>query len=159
MPNNNPNVVFSLITQAQLQAQKTNYVYDMSPQATVNTSATPTSAQHYPQHANGVFSPANPSSSQNTPSPPSVESIIQMLFAKQNEEKRALTASMLNNLNAFLAGDLLPPSILATDINQVVKEDIEKLDASWNLAMMALQAKIFQKSMVFVLYQTFAPEL
>ncbi|MFS8007832.1 putative transcription factor interactor and regulator CCHC(Zn) family [Helianthus anomalus] len=116
------------------------------PQAAVNTSAIPTTAQQQPQHDNLVFSLTNPSSSQNIPSTPTSENIA--FLTKQNEEKLALASSMLNSLNAFLAGDLLPPSVLATEINQVVEEDMDELDMSWNMTMAAFRAEKFQKKYV-----------
>ncbi|MFS7905552.1 putative transcription factor interactor and regulator CCHC(Zn) family [Helianthus anomalus] len=52
---------------------------------------------------------------------------------------------MLNSLNAFLAGDLSPPNAITSEINQVVEEDLDELDMSWNLAMATFKAEKFHK--------------
>ncbi|MFS8007540.1 hypothetical protein Hanom_Chr14g01262211 [Helianthus anomalus] len=88
-----------------------------------------------------VYSPVTLSSTQGTPSSTSAENIS--FLTRQNEERLPLVASMRNSLHAFLAGDLLPPSVIATEIDQVVEEDIEELDVSWILAMAAFKAEKF----------------
>ncbi|MFS7970983.1 putative transcription factor interactor and regulator CCHC(Zn) family [Helianthus anomalus] len=72
--------------------------------ATINTIVVPALVQQHPQpqHANVAFSPAAASSSQNIPSTPSVENMA--FLTKQNKEKLALATSMINSLNALLAG-------------------------------------------------------
>ncbi|MFS7918576.1 putative transcription factor interactor and regulator CCHC(Zn) family [Helianthus anomalus] len=89
-----------------------------------------------------VYSPTTPLPAQGATS--SVATQNKTFLTKQNEERLALVASMLNSLLSFLAGDLLPPSILATDIDQVVEEDVEELDVSWNLAMATFRVEKFQ---------------
>ncbi|MFS7914022.1 putative transcription factor interactor and regulator CCHC(Zn) family [Helianthus anomalus] len=55
---------------------------------------------------------------------------------------------MINSLNAFLAGDLLPASLSTADINQVLEEDAEERDVSWSMAMVAFRDEKFQKKYV-----------
>ncbi|XP_022014044.1 histone-lysine N-methyltransferase, H3 lysine-79 specific-like [Helianthus annuus] len=66
-------------------------------------------------------------------------------LTKKNEEKLALAASMISSFNAFLAGDLMPSGEITPDVNQVVEEDLDKLDVAWNMAMSAFKADKFAK--------------
>ncbi|MFS7946670.1 hypothetical protein Hanom_Chr06g00539061 [Helianthus anomalus] len=97
-------------------------------------------SQPQPQHANAAFNSNNQSFPQNTPS------VDHMAFlTKQNEEKLALAASMINSINAFLAGELIPSTEMTPKVNQVVEEDLDELDVAWNMAMFAFKADKFAK--------------
>ncbi|XP_021996295.1 papilin-like [Helianthus annuus] len=67
------------------------------------------------------------------------------LLTKQNEEKLALAASMINSFNAFLARELIPSTEMTPEMNQVVEEDLDELDVAWNMAMSAFKADKFAK--------------
>ncbi|MFS7980112.1 hypothetical protein Hanom_Chr10g00935511 [Helianthus anomalus] len=140
--NNNPNIVFSPVA-----APKSNYVYGMSlpssQAATVNTTSVQQQPQPQPQHANVAFGSTAQPASQSAPSTPSMEHMA--FLTKQNEENRALAASMITSLNAFLANDLMPSSEITPEINQVVEEDLDELDVAWNLGMSAFKAEKFTK--------------
>ncbi|MFS8019311.1 hypothetical protein Hanom_Chr15g01402331 [Helianthus anomalus] len=81
--------------------------------ATVNTTSVQ-QPQPQLQHANVAFrSPAQPTS-QNVSSTLSMEHMA--FLTKQNKEKLALAASMITSLNAFLAGELMPPNEITPEI-------------------------------------------
>ncbi|KAJ0839390.1 putative transcription factor interactor and regulator CCHC(Zn) family [Helianthus annuus] len=118
------------------------------------SSASPTSAKvHSSGSSNQVVSPASPASIQNagnvsTGAPTSASAAnneMMAFFANQSKEKLDIAASVINCLNAFIAGKLDPPKWSPDDLTQIHPDDVEEMDITWQMAMAAFRAQKFVK--------------
>ncbi|KAJ0958119.1 putative RNA-directed DNA polymerase [Helianthus annuus] len=66
-------------------------------------------------------------------------------FAKQSKENLDIAASVINCLNAFIAGKLDPPKWSPDDLTQIHPDDVEEMDITWQMAMAAFRAQKFVK--------------
>ncbi|KAJ0946943.1 putative transcription factor interactor and regulator CCHC(Zn) family [Helianthus annuus] len=66
-------------------------------------------------------------------------------FATQSKEKLDIAASVINCLNAFIAGKLDPPKWSPDDLSQIHPDDVEEMDITWQMAMAAFRAQKFVK--------------
>ncbi|KAJ0542527.1 putative transcription factor interactor and regulator CCHC(Zn) family [Helianthus annuus] len=64
-------------------------------------------------------------------------------FASQSKEKLEIAASVINCLNAFIAGKLDPPKWSPNDLSQIHPDDVEEMDITWQMAMAAFRAQKF----------------
>ncbi|KAJ0587463.1 putative transcription factor interactor and regulator CCHC(Zn) family [Helianthus annuus] len=117
-----------------------------------NTSATPTSANAYCSgSSNQVVSPAASASIPNSgnistaASASAANNEMIAFFAKQSKENLDIAASVINCLNAFVAGKLDPPKWSPDDLTQVHPDDVEEMDITWQMAMAAFRAQKFVK--------------
>ncbi|KAJ0879802.1 putative transcription factor interactor and regulator CCHC(Zn) family [Helianthus annuus] len=117
-----------------------------------NTSATPTSTNAYCSgSSNQVVSPAAPASIPNAgnistaASASAANNEMIAFFAKQSKENLDIAASVINCLNAFVAGKLDPPKWSPGDLTQVHPDDVEEMDITWQMAMAAFRAQKFVK--------------
>ncbi|MFS7946915.1 putative transcription factor interactor and regulator CCHC(Zn) family [Helianthus anomalus] len=64
-------------------------------------------------------------------------------FTQQSKENLDIAASVINCLNAFVAGKIDPPRFSMDDLDQIHPEDVEEMDIIWQMAMAAFRAKNF----------------
>ncbi|MFS8001004.1 putative transcription factor interactor and regulator CCHC(Zn) family [Helianthus anomalus] len=108
---------------------------------------------HASGSSNQIVSPASPASVQNagnvsTVAPASAHSTnneMMAFFANQSKEKLDIAASVINCLNAFIAGKLDPPKWSPDDLSQIHPDDVEEMDITWQMAMAAFRAQKFVK--------------
>ncbi|KAJ0853333.1 putative transcription factor interactor and regulator CCHC(Zn) family [Helianthus annuus] len=116
------------------------------------SSVTPTSAKvHSSGSSNQVVSPASPASIPNSgnistaASASAANNEMIAFFAKQSKENLDIAASVINCLNAFIAGKLDPPKWSPDDLTQIHPDDVEEMDITWQMAMAAFRAQKFVK--------------
>ncbi|XP_035831779.1 uncharacterized protein LOC118484785 [Helianthus annuus] len=103
--------------------------------------------------SNQIVSSASPASVQNagkasaaaSASAHSTNNEMMAFFASQSKEKLDIAASVINCLNAFLAGKLDPPKWSQDDLSQIHPDDVEEMDITWQMAMAAFRAQKFVK--------------
>ncbi|KAJ0622952.1 putative RNA-directed DNA polymerase [Helianthus annuus] len=66
-------------------------------------------------------------------------------FTQQSKENLDIAASVINCLNAFVAGKLDPPKWCGDDLSQIHPDDVEEMDITWQMAMAAFRAQKFVK--------------
>ncbi|MFS8024279.1 hypothetical protein Hanom_Chr16g01461351 [Helianthus anomalus] len=66
-------------------------------------------------------------------------------FSQQTEENFEIATSVINCLNAFVAGDITPPNFVMYDLDQMHLDDEEEMDIKWQMAMATFRAKNFVK--------------
>ncbi|KAJ0474172.1 putative transcription factor interactor and regulator CCHC(Zn) family [Helianthus annuus] len=64
-------------------------------------------------------------------------------FTQQSKENLDIAASVINCLNAFATGKLEPLKFSMDDLDQIHPEDVEEMDITWQMAMVAFRAKNF----------------
>ncbi|KAJ0592468.1 hypothetical protein HanHA300_Chr03g0085441 [Helianthus annuus] len=64
-------------------------------------------------------------------------------FTQQSKENLDIAATVINCLNACVAGKLDPPRFSMDDLDQIHPEDIEEMDITWQMAMASFRAKNF----------------
>ncbi|KAJ0485716.1 putative transcription factor interactor and regulator CCHC(Zn) family [Helianthus annuus] len=117
------------------------------------------SAKAAPTSANVYYSG---SPTQAAPSPPTVASASAVnassaaptstvkndmidFFTQQSKENLDIAASVINCLNAFVAGKIDPPKWCGDDLHQIHPDDVEEMDITWQMAMAAFRATRFMK--------------
>ncbi|MFS7981791.1 putative transcription factor interactor and regulator CCHC(Zn) family [Helianthus anomalus] len=119
-----------------------------------NTSSNQTSGKVQASgSSNQIVSPATPASVQNAGNVTTAASAaahtpnneMMAFFAKQSKEKLDIAASVINCLNAFIAGKLDPPKWSPDDLSQIHPDDVEEMDITWQMAMAAFRAQKFVK--------------
>ncbi|KAF5771985.1 hypothetical protein HanRHA438_Chr13g0582601 [Helianthus annuus] len=106
-----------------------------------SSKATPASANAY--YSGSPAASAAPSTAASTAANPSVKNKMIALFTQQSKENLDIAASVINCLNAFVAGKLDPPRWSMDDLDQIHPEDVEEMDITWHMAMVAFRAKNF----------------
>ncbi|KAF5815687.1 putative transcription factor interactor and regulator CCHC(Zn) family [Helianthus annuus] len=66
-------------------------------------------------------------------------------FTQQSKENLDIAASIINCLNAFVAGKIDPPKWCGDDLHQIHPDDVEEMDITWQMAMAAFRATKFVK--------------
>ncbi|KAJ0743680.1 putative transcription factor interactor and regulator CCHC(Zn) family [Helianthus annuus] len=66
-------------------------------------------------------------------------------FTQQSKENLDIAASVINCLNAFVAGKIDPPKGCGDDLHQIHPDDVEEMDITWQMAMAAFRATRFMK--------------
>ncbi|KAF5821234.1 putative transcription factor interactor and regulator CCHC(Zn) family [Helianthus annuus] len=66
-------------------------------------------------------------------------------FTQQSKENLDIAASVINCLNAFVAGKFDPPKWCGDDLHQIHPDDVEEMDITWQMAMAAFRATRFMK--------------
>ncbi|MFS7937074.1 putative transcription factor interactor and regulator CCHC(Zn) family [Helianthus anomalus] len=64
-------------------------------------------------------------------------------FTQKSKENLDIAASLINCLNAFVAGKLDPPRWSMDNLDQIHLEDVEEMGITWQMAMAAFRAKNF----------------
>ncbi|KAJ0807573.1 putative transcription factor interactor and regulator CCHC(Zn) family [Helianthus annuus] len=111
--------------------------------SSASSKAAPTSANAY---YSGTLAPsAAPSTTASTAaaSSPFVKNEMIAFYTQQSNENLDIDTSVINCLNAFVAGKLDPPRFSMDDLDQIHPEDVEQMDITWQMAMAAFRAKNF----------------
>ncbi|MFS7944808.1 putative transcription factor interactor and regulator CCHC(Zn) family [Helianthus anomalus] len=74
---------------------------------------------------------------------PSAKAELIAFFTQQSKENLEIAASVVNCLNAFVAGKIQPPSWSLNDLYQYHPDDVEEMDITWQMAMAAFRAQKF----------------
>ncbi|KAJ0884265.1 putative transcription factor interactor and regulator CCHC(Zn) family [Helianthus annuus] len=88
-------------------------------------------------------SSSSSSSAAKIATPPSAKSELIAFFTQQSKENLEVAASVINCLNAFVAGKIQPPSWPLNDLYQYHPDDVEEMDITWQMAMAAFRAQKF----------------
>ncbi|KAJ0576133.1 putative transcription factor interactor and regulator CCHC(Zn) family [Helianthus annuus] len=103
----------------------------------------PTSANVYNSGSSTQASPTSAGKSSVAPSASVASNEMVAFFSKQSKENLEIAASVINCLNAFTSGNLGPPKFSMDDLDQILPEDVEEMDITWQMAMAAFRAKNF----------------
>ncbi|KAF5772493.1 putative transcription factor interactor and regulator CCHC(Zn) family [Helianthus annuus] len=91
-------------------------------------------------------STAAPSSNTSTAAPSSaMKNEMIAFFTQQSKENLDIAASVINCLNAFVAGKIDPPKWSGDDLHQIHPNDVKEMDITWQMAMVAFRARRFMK--------------
>ncbi|KAJ0870677.1 putative transcription factor interactor and regulator CCHC(Zn) family [Helianthus annuus] len=123
--------MFSNVASAKAAPTSANVYYSGSPGRAAPSSSTAASAS-----AVNTSSAAPASTAKN-------EMIA--FFTQQSKENLDIAASVINCLNAFVAGKLDPPKWCPDDLSQIHPDDVEEMDITWQMAMAAFRAQKFVK--------------
>ncbi|KAJ0446497.1 putative transcription factor interactor and regulator CCHC(Zn) family [Helianthus annuus] len=66
-------------------------------------------------------------------------------FTQQSKENLDIASSVINCLNAFVAGKNDPPKWCGDDLHHIHPDDVEEMDITWQMAMAAFRATRFMK--------------
>ncbi|MFS7920054.1 putative transcription factor interactor and regulator CCHC(Zn) family [Helianthus anomalus] len=69
-------------------------------------------------------------------------------FTQQSKDNLDIASSIINCLNAFVAGKIDPPKWSVDDLHQIHPDDVEEMDITWQMAMAAFRARRFMKRTV-----------
>ncbi|KAJ0770242.1 putative transcription factor interactor and regulator CCHC(Zn) family [Helianthus annuus] len=108
-------------------------------------SLTSAKATQEPASANVIYPTAPSSSSFNAAAASSVKNEFIAFFSQQTKENLEIAASIVNCLNAFVAGDLTPPNFVMSDLDLMHPDDVEEMYITWQMAMVTFRTKNFVK--------------
>ncbi|MFS7902554.1 hypothetical protein Hanom_Chr01g00012621 [Helianthus anomalus] len=118
--------MFSNLASAKAAPTLTNAYYSGSPA---------------PSHASAAAS----SNTATTTPTSAAKNEMMAFFTQRSKENLDIVASVINCLNAFVAGKLDPPRWSRDYLYQIHPDDEEEIDITWQMAMAAFRARRFIK--------------
>ncbi|KAM0018096.1 putative transcription factor interactor and regulator CCHC(Zn) family [Helianthus debilis subsp. tardiflorus] len=111
--------------------------------SSASSKVAPTSANAYYSGTPAPSAAPSTAATTATTSNPSMKNEMIAFFTQQSKENLDIPASVINCLNAFVAGKLDPPRFSVDDLDQIHPEDVEEIDITWQMAIAAFREKNF----------------